>query len=70
MLLLGMSSRSGSEEFYTRNLINLMCLIKRLETKFVSDINFNIQDLQWNLCEFDKYEGIRTGKRGRRRRYP
>ena len=70
MLLSGKSSRSTTEKFFIRNLMNLMCLIKVLEPKFVADNNFNIQDLQWNLCEFDKYERIRTGERGRRRRYP
>ena len=53
MLLSGKSSRSTTEKFFIRNLMNLMCLIKVLEPKFVEDNNFNIQDLQWNLCEFD-----------------
>ena len=47
-----------------------MILIIHVEPKFVADYNFNIQDLQWNLCEYDEYERIRTGERGRRRRYP
>ena len=50
--------------------MNLLLLIKHCESKFVSDVDFNIQDLQWNLCEFDKYERIKNGERGRRRRYP
>ena len=70
MLLSGKSSRSAPEKFFTQNLMILMCLIKRLEPKLVADNKFNIQDLQWSPCEFDKYERIRTGERGRRRRYP
>ena len=70
MLLSGKSSRSTTEKFFILNLKKLMILIKLLDPKFVADYNFNIQDLQWNLCEYDKYERIRTGERGRRRRYP
>ena len=70
MLLSGKLPRSAPEKLLIRYLKLLMCLIKHLEPNFVEDNNFNIQDLQWNLCEFDKYERIRTGERGRRRRYP
>ena len=70
MLLSGKSPKPGSDKFFTRKLMYLLSLIKHSEPKFVEDNSFNIQDLQWNLCEFDKYERIRNGERGRRRRYP
>ena len=70
MLLSGKSPKPASDKFFTRKLMNLLSLIKHSEPKFVEDNSFNIQDLQWNLCEFDKYERIRNGERGRKRRYP
>ena len=63
------SRTSSREKYLTQKLVSLMSFIKLSEAKFVSNLDFNIQDLQWNLCEFDKYERIRKKEGGRKRRY-
>ena len=66
----GVSIVASSDDSFTEELVSLLLHLKYSENKFVSNIGFNTQDLQWNLCEFDKYDRIKNGEKGRRRRYP
>ena len=58
----GVSIVASSDDSFTQEIVSSLLLLKHSE--FVSNIGFNTQDLQWNLCEFEKYDRIKNGEKG------